>query len=67
MISLLGHGSDAVVITENEKARWAATHRAEFVNLSADRLAVLLTAATSLPATPRERCKDGIGIVPRRP
>ena len=67
MISQFGHGSDAVVSPRNEKARWAGTHRAVFV----DPLSPLRWANFSRPVqrigVTLERCKDGIGIVPRRP
>ena len=50
----------------NEATRRAGPRRAGFVSIHADRLAVLLTAASSLPATPN-RCMDGIGSLRHRP
>lgn len=60
------HGSDVVAEHVNEKARWAGTHRAVFVDLPADPLAVSVTALTSVPAPP-SRCMDGIDILRQRP
>jgi hypothetical protein len=61
-----GCTSDGAADPRNEATRRAGTRRAVFVAFPADRLAVLLTAATSLPATPK-RCMDGIDILRRQP
>jgi hypothetical protein len=58
-----GHGSDAVADSRNEKARWAGTHRAVFV----EPLPPLRWANFSRPVqrigVTCERCMDGIGIL----
>jgi hypothetical protein len=75
MISQFGHGSDAVVIPRNEKARWAGTHRAVFVALSSrpagsasygrDQQTGDISERGIRPAN--RSLTDGIGILSRRP
>lgn len=60
------HGSDVVAEHVNEKARWAGTHRARFVDLPAFPLGLLPRACPSVSAPPF-RCMDGIDILPRLP
>jgi hypothetical protein len=58
-----GHGSDAVADSRNEKARWAGTHRAVFVDpLSPFRWPNFLRPVQRNGVT-FERCMDGIGIL----
>ena len=67
MSCLYGHGMDAVSESDNAKARWAGTHRADCVCLPTDLLAPFSKDQTSTTATPTERCFDGIGILQQRP
>jgi hypothetical protein len=67
MISQFGRGTDAVVSSGNEKARWAGTHRAVFVSsLPPLRWANFPRQVQRIGVT-FEGCMDGIGILPRRP
>ncbi len=66
MTCFTGHGSDAVADPVNEKARWAGTHRARFVDLPAYPPGLLPTACPSESAPPF-RCMDGIDILRQRP
>lgn len=67
MTPLTGRGSDAVADPRNEKARWAGTHRAVFVDLSDLPAGLCFLGPYQRGGHTSERCKDGIGIVPRRP
>jgi hypothetical protein len=63
MTRLTGHGSDAVAYSRNEKARWAGTHRAVFVDLSRRSAGLCLSGPNQRTGVTFERCMDGIGIV----